>query len=324
MSADRAAVGGVDEAEFERVVAPHQRALLAHCYRMTGSLADAEDALQETLIRAWRAYGSFEGRSSLRTWLFRIATNACRRLLEQRQRRILPVDFGPAHDPHGVRPGVVEEDVWLTPFPGTPPASPAAKYESRESVELAFVAALQTLPSRQRAALLLRDVLGFSAAETADALETSVASANSALSRARRAMEERTPEPAPVDDANDRALVERFVEAWVRNDVADIVTLLAEDVEMTMPPMAQWYRGLADVTAFLGVAPLAGRLGWRSRPVEVNGRPGFALYSSDGTTPYVAHSLNLLTSRESRVTGIHAFLTTDLFAAFGLPEALDD
>ena len=307
---------------FEALVAPHHQALLAHCYRMTGSLPDAEDALQETLIRAWRAYGSFEGRSSLRTWLFSIATNACRRLLEQRQRRVMPADFGPAHDPHAPRSGALEEDVWLTPFPGSPPVSPAARYESRESVRLAFVAALQTLPSRQRAALLLRDVLGFSAAETAEALDSSVASANSALNRARRALEKQPPEPAPVDDAATNVLVERFVETWVRNDVAGLVGLLAEDVEMTMPPMPHWYRGRGDVADFLRLAPMAGRLTWVARDLEVNGQAGFALYSSDDATAYVAHSLNLLTVADDRVTGIHAFLTPELFAAFGLPDTV--
>ena len=309
-------------AAFEAAVAPHQQALLAHCYRMTGSLPDAEDALQETLIRAWRAYGSFEGRSSVRTWLFRIATNASHRLLEQRQRRVLPVDFGPAHDPHGPRGGQVDEDVWLTPFPGTPPASPAARYESRESVRLAFVAALQALPSRQRAALLLRDVLGFSAAETAEALETTVASANSALNRARRALEKRTPDPMPVDDALTEALVERFVETWVRNDVAGLVGLLAEGVEMTMPPMSQWYSGRADVAEFLRLRPLAGHLSWRARDIVANGQPGFALYSTDDGSSYDAHSLNVLTVADGRVTAIHAFLTPGLFAAFGLPERM--
>ena len=308
-------------ATFERLVAPHQPSLLAHCYRMTGSLPDAEDALQETLVRAWRAFDSFEGRSSLRTWLFRIATNASRRVIEQRHRRMLPVDLGPASAPGGHRGEALADDIWVTPFPGTPEASPAARYESRESVELAFVAALQTLPSRQRATLLLRDVLGFTAAETAEVLDSSIASVNSALNRARRTMDTRAGDPPPDQPGVPGALVDRFVEAWVRNDVAALVTMLAEDVEMTMPPVATWYRGRADVAEFLRLVPLAGAMAWEARDLDANGQPGFALYSRHGDE-YVAHSLNVLTFRAQRVTSIAAFLTPALFPAFGLATTL--
>lgn len=324
---------------FDRLVAAHQPALLAHCYRMTGSLHDAEDALQETLVRAWRALDSFEGRSSLRTWLFRIATNASLRVLEQRRRRVLPVDYGPAWDPHGPVGAAVDEATWVTPFPGSPPdLSPAARYESRESVELAFVAALQALPGRQRAVLLLRDVLGFSAAETAEALESSLASVNSALNRARRTMasgerdgeRDGAPDALPVVGPGDRELVARFVAAWVDHDVAGLVALLAADVEMTMPPMPMWFRGVTDVEAFLRSAPLSGRLQWQAREVEANGQAGFALYSRHpgpavgpaASEGWQAHSLNLLRLSADRVSRFDAFLTPDLFPAFGLAPAL--
>ncbi len=313
------------DASFERLVSPHQPALLGHCYRMTGSLPDAEDALQETLVRAWRSLDSFEGRSSLRTWLFRIATNASLRVLEQRRRRVLPVDFGPAWDPHGPAEGPLDENLWITPFPDLPSdGSPHARYDQKESVELAFVASLQTLPGRQRAVLLLRDVLGFSAAETATVLEASVASVNSALNRARRTIESHdftSPGARQADDPAARELVDRLVSAWVANDVDALVALLAADVEMTMPPMARWFRGREDVESFLRSAPLAGRLEWQARELAANHRPGFALYALENDR-WLPHSLNLLTLDRDRVRRFDAFLTPDLFPSFGLPAQL--
>src|SRR3954468_1553751 len=187
-----------DEDAFARLVEPHRRALHAHCYRMLGSVADAEDALQDALLNAWRGLAKFEGRSSLRSWLFTIATNACLRAIERRPKRVLPIDYGPPADPHDAPREPLVESVWIEPFPdtyvetGSP--SPEGRYEQRESVELAFIAALQHLPARQRAVLILRDVLGFSARETAEALETTPVSVDSALQRAHKAVEARLPQ----------------------------------------------------------------------------------------------------------------------------------
>ena len=313
---------------FTELVAPHRAALLAHCYRMTGSLHDAEDALQDALLRAWRAFDQFEGRSSLRTWLFTVATNSCRRLLERRQRRVLPVDFGPPADPHDDAGPPLLESTWLSPFPGVvADETPAGRYESKESVELAFVAALQHLPSRQRAVLLLRDVLAFSAQETATALDTTPASVNSALQRAHKTLEGRLPERSQqatlrsLGDTETKAVVARFVDAWERHDVDGLVALLAADVELSMPPMATWFRGRAAVESFLRRLPLADSNQWRGTPVEANGQLACALYlATDGS--WAAHSINVLSLRGREVTEFAAFLDPGLFGAFGLPAYL--
>jgi RNA polymerase sigma-70 factor (ECF subfamily) len=318
----------VDDATFTEMVAPHRAALLAHCYRMTGSLHDAEDALQEALLRAWQAFDQFEGRSSLRTWLFTVTTNACRRLLERRQRRVLPVDFGPPTDPHGDAGPPLLETTWVSPVPGVvAEETPAARYESKESVELAFVAALQYLPGRQRAVLLLRDVLAFSAQETAAALETTPASVNSALQRAHKTMAAHLPERSQqatlraLGDTAARDVVTRFVDAWDRHDVDALVELLAADVELTMPPMATWFRGRAAVEDFLRRRPLADTNRWRATPVEANGQLACALYRETAGM-WVAHSVNVLSLQGHQIRGFAAYLYPDLFAPFGLPEVL--
>ncbi len=309
---------------FDQLVAPHRQMLLAHCYRMTGSLQDAEDALQEALLRAWRSFDRFEGRSSVRTWLFTIATNACRRLIEQRARRVLPVDLGPPSDPYQEGSPALEESTWVTPFPGPAvDASPTARYESKESVELAFVAALQLLPGRQRAALLLRDVLGFSAAEAAVALDSSVASLNSALQRARHSVASRLPEQSQqqalraLGDVASKALVERFVRAWEQGDVDALVRLLTEDVEFSMPPQSAWFRGRTDVGEFLRRVPLAPGNQWRLAPIEANGQLACALWGDTGAG-FQAHGINVLTLTGDRISGIAAFRFASLFELFGL------
>src|SRR3954451_17372869 len=219
-----------DEAAFERLIDPYRRELLAHCYRMLGSIHDAEDALQEALLRAWRGIARFEGRSSLRSWLYRIATNSSLRLIERRPARVLPIDHGPPGDPHGDIPPPLIESTWIEPFPDE-----GLRYEERESVELAFTAALQHLPSLQRAALILTDVLGFSPGEVAETLEATPASVYSALQRARKATEERLPDRTKQEmcealgEESSRELVARFMTAWEGADVDAIRDLLTED-----------------------------------------------------------------------------------------------
>jgi RNA polymerase sigma-70 factor (ECF subfamily) len=322
--------GPSEERDFSAAVAPHQPALLAHCYRMTGSIHDAEDALQDTLLRAWRSFDAFEGRSSLVTWLFTIATNCCRRQVERRPRRVLPVDFGPPADPHGPVGATLEESLWVTPFPGTDaPLSPSALYESKESVELAFIAALQILPARQRAVLLLRDVLAFSAQETADALETSVASVNSSLQRARSTLADRMPQQSQQEalrvmgSAEADQMVKRFTSAWERHDVDDIVSLLAEDVGFAMPPAATWFQGRASVEDFLRATPLSGIGRWAAHPIAANGQLAFALYLDTGEGA-VAHSINILATDGQWITDFIAFRSPGLFEAFRLPLSVGD
>jgi RNA polymerase sigma-70 factor, ECF subfamily len=325
-----AARDGSEDA-YRRLVEPHRAELLAHSYRMLGSLADAEDALQDALLRAWRGLGEFEGRSSVRTWLYAITTNACLALIERRAKRMLPVDYGPPADPHDASEVPLVESVWVEPYPDEALgvedglAGPEASYERRESVELAFIAALQHLPARQRAALILRDVLGFSAREVAESLETTVASVNSALQRARKTVDERLPGQSQqatlrsLGDKGVRDLVERYVDAWERGDAAAILAMLAEDATFGMPPDPTWYRGRDAIATFLPRGPLAAR--WRFVPTRANGQLAFGTYSWDPATGvYEAHALDVLTVDGARVKEITAFRAPEAFAAFDLPE----
>src|SRR5439155_25469780 len=267
-----------DEHAFGRLIGPYRSELHAHCYRMLGSVPDAEDALQETLLRAWRGLPRFEDRSSLRSWLYKIATNACLRAIERRPRRVLPIDFAPAADPYDALAAPVSEPVWLEPYPDTHLGleGPAARYEQREGVELAFIAALQHLPARQRAVPILRDVLGFSARETADALETTSVSVDSALQRAHKSVDERLPkqtQQATLRSLGDQALgevVDRYVAAWERNDVDAVVAMLTEDARMTMPPLPSWYSGREAIAGFLRGWPLSDEKRWRLVPTSAN------------------------------------------------------
>ena len=330
----QAAQRGDDDA-FGRLTGPYRGQLYAHCYRMLASAADAEDALQETLLRAWRALPRFEGRSSVRSWLYKIATNACLRQVERRPRRVLPVDYGPAADPHDAPAEPVTEAVWLEPYPdarlglSSDPASPEARYEQREGVELAFIAALQHLPARQRAVLILRDVLGFSARETATALETTPVSVDSALQRAHKTVDQRLPEQSQQatlrslsDDAL-RRVVQRYVAAWERNDVGAVVAMLAEDAKLAMPPLPTWYRGRDQVASFLSDGPLAGTTRWRLIPARANGQLAFGLYAWDDTTQtFTPRAIDVLTLRGAQIQQITAFLTPDAFPNFDLPASL--
>jgi RNA polymerase sigma-70 factor, ECF subfamily len=324
-----------DDNAYGRLVEPHRRELHAHCYRMLGSVPDAEDALQEALLRAWRGLPGFEGRSSLRSWLYRVATNACLKAIERRPKRVLPVDFGPPADPHdGPAPPLVES-VWVEPYPDAMlgaeagVVAPDARYDQRESVELAFIAALQHLPPRQRAVLILRDVLGFSGEEVARVLETTPPSVYSALQRAHKAIDERVPEQSQqatlraLGDAALRDVVTGYIDAWERGDVDAVVALLADDAAMTMPPIATWYRGRDAVAAFLAGWPLAGEPRWRLVRAGANGQPAFAHYLwDDARACFVPHAIHVLTLRGKQVGEITAYLTPEAFGRFGLPGEL--
>jgi len=326
-----------DEAAFEQLVAIHRRPLHAHCYRMLGSLQDAEDALQETLIAAWRGLSGFEGRSSLRSWLYRVATNACLRLAGRRPQRHLSSERSPVwSDVHSI--GYSEEPRWLEPYPSDasdpsdPSGSdPAASYQQRENVELAFVAALQNLPANQRAVLILREVLEFSAAEVAEALDTTVASVNSALQRARRGVDHRI--VAGSQEAELRALgaegqqdlVAAFVAAWARADVDGILDMLAEDVRFAMPPFPAWFVGRTHVGQFLSERTFA--RSWRLRPMVANGQLAFACYvNKPETAPdrFELGVINVVTLRGGRIAEMNAFLDPAVHRWFGLPSQLTD
>ena len=324
-----------DDDAFGRLAGPYRSELHAHCYRMLGSTADAEDALQETLLRAWRGLPQFEGRSSVRSWLYKIATNVCLRAIERRPRRVLPVDYGPAADPHDGLAEPVTEAVWLEPYPderlglGSGPATPEARYEQREGVELAFIAALQHLPARQRAVLILRDVLGFSARETATALDTTPVSVDSALQRAHKTVDQRLPERSQqatlrsLGDGTLRQVVQRYVAAWERSDVDAVVAMLAQDAKLVMPPLPTWYRGRDQVGIFLGGGLLAGATRWRVVPVRANGQLAFGLYAWDKERQaFLPRAVDVLTLRGARIQEITAFLTPEVFQGFDLPAVL--
>jgi RNA polymerase sigma-70 factor, ECF subfamily len=310
-----------DQDAFGRLVEGYRGELHAHCYRMLGSVYDAEDALQECLLRAWKALAKFEGRSALRSWLYTIATNTCLNQIAKRPKRVLPIDYGPAADPHENPGRPVVEDVWVEPYPDEligiedGRAAPEATYEAREAIELAFVAALQHLPPNQRAALILREVLGFSAKEVAEQLDTSVASINSALQRARAAVEERVPEQTQqhtlreVGDEEMRALVDRYVDAWQRNDVEQFVAMLAEDANFTMPPLATWYRTREGIEIWARNSPMSGDWRWRAVVTRANGQPALAFYSWDEAEgAYLPFALNVLTFRGREVAEVDAFI----------------
>ena len=317
---------------YSELVEPHRAELRAHCYRMLGSVHDAEDALQEALLRAWRALPRFERRSSVRSWLYRIATNTCLDQIAKRpKQRVLPIDYGPPSDAHE-GPGVpLVESVWVEPYPDVPDAT----YEQRESLELAFIAALQHLPARQRAVLILREVLGFSALETGDTLDMTVASVNSALQRARKAVDERLPDQSQQEtlrtlgDDEVRAIVERYMDAWERGDVEGIVALLAEEATITMPPMATWFRG-DGVVVFLTEWAFSGRAynAEGNRRVRVvaaraNGQPAIGTYAwNEESAAFLPTVLQVLTFTGDRVSEITGFVDPSVFPGFGLPDRL--
>ena len=318
-----------DQQAFEKLVEPYRREILVHCYRILGSFEDAEDISQEILLRVWKRLDSFEGRSSLRAWLYKIATNACLDALDSRRVRGLSRELYPRGDPTRELPPPSKEVMWVEPFPdeyidGQPSIYPEARYEVRESITLAFVAALQKLPGRQRAALLLCDVLGWSANEAAEILDTTTAAVNSALQRARETMKqaERTTQPTRLNEQLS-ALLARYVTAWEAADSAALIAVLREDVALTMPPLPVWFGGRVDVQAFI-----EGRLfkmfnPFRVRlvPVRANGSPAFAVYQMDKEGVYRAAALHILTVENGLISEINDFLTFDgqLFSKFRLP-----
>jgi RNA polymerase sigma-70 factor, ECF subfamily len=329
-----ARAGGEDA--FRGLLEPRRRELHAHCYRMLGSVHDAEDALQDALLHAWRGLPGFAGRSSLRTWLYKITTNACLDAIARRPTRVLPMDYGPPSDPHPGPYAPILESVWIEPYPdesfdlGDRYLGPEARYEQRESIELAFAAALQHLPAQQRAVLILRDVLGFSAREVADVLDSTVASVNSALQRARKAADERLPDESQqatlrsLGDERIHDLVEIYMRAWEKGDVDTIVGLLTDDVTITMPPCPTWFQGRDAVAEFLIAFPFAGEeRRVRLVPTRASGQPAFGSYRwQEATGALEPVSLHVLTLREARIQAINTFVDASLFSRFGLPEQL--
>ena len=329
-----AACRGEDEA-FRLLVEPHRAALHAHCYRMLGSLHDADDAPQEALLRAWRNICRFAGRGPLTRWLYQIATNACLDALARRRKRVLPIDYAAPVEPRPGEPAKrLPEGLWVEPYPdevlALPEgyAAPDARYEQREAIELAFVAALQHLPPRQRAVLVLREVLGFSAKEVSDTLGTTVASVNSALQRARKALDERLPERSQqatmrsIGDRRVREIVQRFIDAFERGDVDAIVSLLAEDATFEMPPHPTWYQGRAAVSeSWLIPSGPTGRL--RYVPTRANGQVAVAAYALDEQRRrFVPLALDVVSLRGAQIADITAFRTPSIFPRFALPEEL--
>jgi len=318
-------VADMTELDLER----HRPELTGYCYRMLGSTFEADDAVQDTLLRAWQAADRFEGRASLRSWLFRIATNVCLDALRGRKRRAVPMDIMDPQSPRTPPAEAWPDNVWVEPAldreVGLDAGDPAERVVAHDTIRLAFVAALQHLPARQRAVLLLREVLCWSAAETAELLDTTVVSVNSALQRARATLAARNvtvDDPVqPLGDA-ERALLARYVRAFESYDIDSLVGLMSEDASMSMPPLAMWLRGRQNLGAwYLGFG--IGCRGSRLLPLEANGSPAFAHYkpaeSGEGHEPWCIQVLELA---GGRVEHIHHFLDTRLFARFGLPERL--
>jgi RNA polymerase sigma-70 factor (ECF subfamily) len=336
-----------DESAFSELVESYRAELRAYCYRMLGSVHDAEDALQDALLRAWRGLSGFEGRSSVRSWLYSIATNTALDITRHRSRRELPVNFGPAALRGAELDAPLADPVWLEPYPdrwltGNVGSSPEAHYEQRESVELAFIVALQQLPPLQRAVLILRDVMGFSAAEISSQLGTSVPSVNSALQRARAAARSGLPTRGQqstlraLGDQRTRATVERYVDAMERGDADTLISMLTEDATWSMPPIPTWFRGHHSIREFLVRYPLTER--WKHRPTQANGQLAVGCYLFDQDKgSYAPAVIDVLTLEDERIAAVTGFLITEvpgplqagaqtagaeIFARFGLPAEL--
>jgi RNA polymerase sigma-70 factor (TIGR02960 family) len=316
-----------DPAAFDRLVAPRRRQLHAHCYRMLGSPFDADDALQETLLAAWRGLAGFKSRSALGTWLYRIATHVCLRLISQRPRRITSPDHGAPLQATAELGEPVAGPVWLEPLPDeewiVTHEDPATTLQRREDVALAFVAALQHLPGTQRAVLLLREVLEYSAAEAAEMLDTSVAAVNSALQRAQKTVKGRitAAEAQQLGAQELDGLLQRFVSAWERRDIAAMVSLLAEDARFTMPPLPAWFDGRRFVQMFF--AERVFQTPWRLQPLRGNGQSGFACYMQQaGDDRFRPGGVVLLRLRDGLIASIDSFIDPAVCRRFGMADEL--
>jgi RNA polymerase sigma-70 factor, ECF subfamily len=315
--------------DLERTLEQHRAELTGYCYRMLGSSFEAEDAVQETLVRAWRSFDTFEGRAALRSWLYRIATNVCLDMLQSRKRRALPMDLGPS-SPGDVDAGPrLPESLWLQPMPDgralRQTDDPAEMAESRESIRVAFVAALQHLPPRQRAVLILREVLRWKASEVAELLDTSVQSVNSALQRARAtlAASDLSGEPLQPEDDAQRMLLARYVDAFERFDIESLVSLLHEEATMSMPPYDLWLHGAGELRKWL-LGAGSGCRGSRYAPVEANGSPAFAQWKpSESGAGHDAWAIHVLRLSGGRISGIDFFVDEKLFPLFDLPLRLE-
>jgi RNA polymerase sigma-70 factor (ECF subfamily) len=317
----------VDDDEFVRLTYPFRQELLAHCYRMMGSFQDAEDLVQETYVRAWRSYHDFEGRSSTRLWLYRIATNVCLTALDHHSRRLLPSGLGPPSDDPDRPLSVLEERTWLQPLPGSmgDASDPAVIVGVRDSVRLALVAALQHLPAKQRAVLILRDVLAWRANEVAALLGTTSAAVNSLLQRARVHMQRMSPaedEPADLSEPSVRDLLGKYIAAFENADVNALVSVLRDDVALEMPPNAQWFSGRAAVVRFLERHVLAGPGLARMVPTLANGQPAVAVYWRADDGSYRPHALQVLTVTAAGISHVVSFNDPRLFPAFALADEL--
>lgn len=334
-----------DSQGFSELTEPYRRELQVHCYRILGSLHEAEDMVQETMLRAWKRLESYEGRASFRAWLYKIATNVCLDALDRRRgRRLLPNQRGPASDPHAQFAPPTSEFIWLEPIPDdwledAFAVNPESHYTENESISLAFLTALQTLPPRQRAVLILRDVLDFSAQESAEVLELTVPSVNSALHRARTTIsrhyhggeQKGQAVPSSQMDEQTRWLLDHFVRAWESADVDLLVTLLKEDAVLAMPPSPSWYQGRENIGVFVAATVFAdnGLFGgkaaerWRLIQTHANGGPAFAFYQNTGTGQYQAFGLHVVEWRGYRISQIYSFIDPSLPVQFGLPQVLE-
>jgi RNA polymerase sigma-70 factor, ECF subfamily len=310
----------LDEATFHQLSERHRRELHVHCYRMLGNFEEAEDLVQETYLRAWRRRESFQGGPLMRAWLYRIATNACLDAMRQSKRRVASMNS-------------FAEIPWIQPYPdhlldeiAPSEEQPDVKVVAKETIELSYLAVIQLLPPRQRAVLILRDVIGLSAGEVAEALDSTPASVYSALQRAHKGVDERLPAQSQqatlraLGDDRLRVLVESHVDAWERGDVESLVSLLTDDVTLTMPPIPTWFRGRESVASFLAAWPLAHRRSWRMIPLRASGQIAFGAYSRDPERGvFTAHVIEVVTLRGDRISEIAAFMAPESFPAFGLP-----
>ena len=329
-----AAARSGDPGQFAELAEPYRRELRAYCYRLLGSLEDAEDLVQETMLRAWRRLETFEGRASFRAWLYKIATNACLDVLDKASRRGLPTNTLSHANPQDALPAASSDPVWLDPFPDDwldeSTMSAEARYTLQESVTLAFLTALQVLPPHQRTVLVLRDVLDWQASEVADFLDMTVSAVNSALHRARSTLSRQQLAAPKIEtiannDTQTRNLLERYVRAWQEVDMATLVSLLKEDATFSMPPFPAWFHTREAIAAFFTARVFAEGIPCHLLPIRANAQPGFASYQYDSATDrYQAHSIHVLALDDEGVVSLTAFLKLALFPYFGLPDSLSD